>query len=82
MAYYKFIKIKGAESSNTGYFVPRLYQLPFSWRELKLFGLQFVKERLRGWTIWWVSNEEDYIQAVKALYELKRTRIFDFKVSE
>lgn len=81
MAFYKFIKIKGKEGSRTGYFVPRLYHLAFSWRELKQIGLLFVKERLAGWTIWWVENEDDYIQAVKTLNELKKTRIFDYKVS-
>ena len=82
MGIYKFIKIRGKEGSNTGYFVPRLYSLPFMWNELKIFGFQFVKERLAGWTIWYVTNEEDYLRAIDTLNELKKTRIFDFKVSE
>lgn len=81
MGFYKFIKIKGVEGDRTGYFVPRLYHLAFNWRELKYVGFQFVKERLAGWTIWWVNNEDDYIQAIKTLDELKKTRIFDYKVS-
>lgn len=80
--FYKFIKIKGPEGKHTGYFVPRLYRLDFSLRELKQIGFLFVKERLNGWTIWWVENEEDYIRAVETLKELKKTRIFDFKVSK
>lgn len=82
MGFYKFIKIRGMEGKTTGYFVPNLYRLDFSLRELNLFGLQFVKERLNGWTIWWVLNEADYINAIKTLNELKKTRIFDFKVTE
>ena len=82
MGFYKFIKIKGPEGKHTGYFVPRLYRLNFSFRELKEIGFQFVKERLNGWTIWWVENEEDYRRAVETLKELKKTRIFDFKVSK
>ena len=81
MSFYKFIKIKGAEAENTGYFVPRMYKLTFHWRELKIFGLQLVKERLSGWTIWWVRNEDDFIQAVNTLNELKKTRIFDYEVN-
>lgn len=82
MAMYKFIKTRGKEGKSTGYFVPRLYRLDFSLHEFKRFGFIFVKERLKGWTIWWVENEEDYIQAVERLKELKKTRIFDFKVSK
>ena len=82
MTFYKFIKIKGPEGARTGYFVPRLYHLAFSWRELKHVGFQFVKERLAGWTIWWVENENDYNRAIKTLDELKKTRIFEYKVTE
>jgi hypothetical protein len=81
MGCYKFIKIKGREGANTGYFVPRMYQLNWNLTTLKVFGLSYVKERLAGWSIWWVNNEEDYIQAIKTLNELKKTRIFDYKVS-
>lgn len=82
MSFYKFIKIKGAEGGRTGYFVPRLYQLVFNWHELKWVGFRFVKERLTGWTIWWVDNEDDYAQAIKTLNELKKTRIFNYEVIE
>lgn len=82
MCHYRFIKIRGKEGSHTGYFVPRLYKLAFHWRELKHFGFQFVIQRLAGWTIWYVNNEEDYVQAVKKLNELTKTRIFVYKVSE
>lgn len=81
MAFYKFIKIKGVDGKNTGYFVPRLYHLSFAWWELKFCGLQFLKERLKGWSIWWVDNESDYHQAINTLDELKKTRLFDYKVS-
>ena len=79
MAFHRLIKIKGEK--NTGYFVPRMYHLAFSQWELKIFGLRLVKERLNGWDIWWVDNEDDYIRAVDTLNELRKTRIFDFKVS-
>lgn len=80
MAFYKFIKIKGPEGKHTGYYVPRFYQLFFNWRELRFIGIRFVLERLAGWTIWWVYNEYDYIQAIEKLNELKKTRIFDYEV--
>lgn len=82
MGYPKFIKIKGLEGPNTGYFVPKLYRIPFTWTVVKVFGLSYIKERLNGWTIWFVDNEEDYIQAIKALNKLKKTRIFEYEVSE
>ena len=82
MGIYKFIKIKGPEGARTGYFVPNLYQLVWSRSVLKAYGLPYVKERLKGWTIWWVKNEEDYLRAIKRLDELKKTRIFDYMVSQ
>lgn len=81
MAFHKFIKIKGKGGSRTGYFVPRMYQLVCGWHVLKAFGFPYIKDRLSGWTVWWVENEDDYIQAIKTLDELKKTRIFDYKVS-
>lgn len=81
MGFYKFIKIKGKEGSRTGYFVPRMYQLSFNKYVWKIFGFKYLKERLTGWTIWWVENEADYINAINTLNELKKTRIFDFKAS-
>ncbi len=82
MGTYKFIKIRGLEGKNTGYFVPRMYRHIFTIWELKYFGLQFVRERLKGWTIWWVDNHEDHIaQATAILDELKKTRIFDYEVA-
>ena len=82
MVAYKFIKIKGKEGAVTGYFVPRLFQLSCDWRVLKTFGLPYMKDRLAGWTIWFVENEADYIRAIKTLDELKKTRIFDYMVSK
>ena len=81
MGFYKFIKTRGLEGKATGYFVPRMYRYDFDFRELKNFGFLFVKERIRGWTIWWVENEEDYHNAIETLNELKKTRIFDYMVS-
>lgn len=81
MAFYKFIKIKGSDGANTGYFVPNLYQLDWGKVALKIFGFSYVMERLDGWTIWYVNNEEDYIRAIKTLDELKKTRIFVYRVS-
>ena len=80
--YHKIIKIRGTEGAMTGYFVPRMYQLVWSWNVVKAFGLPYIKERLNGWTIWWVDNEEDFARAVNTLNELKKTRWFDFKVVE
>lgn len=80
MAFHRFIKIKGRDGANTGYFVPRMYQIK-GLIALKVFGFSYVKERLNGWTIWWVSSKDDYNQAIKTLDELKKTRIFDYKVS-
>ena len=80
MSIYKFIKIKGPEGAKTGYFVPHLYQLVWSRKIVKAFGLPYVIDRLKGWTIWWVENEIDYALAIKTLDELKKTRIFDYKV--
>ena len=80
MSIYKFIKIKGPESAKTGYFVPHLYQLVWSRKIVKAFGLPYVIDRLKGWTIWWVENETDYALAIKTLDKLKKTRIFDYKI--
>lgn len=81
MGFYRFIKIKGIDGANTGYFVPNLYQLDWSLVALKVFGLSYVKERLNGWTIWWVKNEDDYNRAIETLDELKKTRLFKYMVS-
>ena len=77
---YKFIKIRGPEAARTGYFVPRLYNLGWSWNVVKRFGINYVLDRLAGWTVWWVDNEEDCVQAIKTLEELKKTRIFNYVV--
>ena len=82
MGFYKFIKIKGMDGANTGYFVPRMHKLPFMWSELRIVGLKFVKDRLAGWTIWWVESEEDFATAIKTLDELKKTRTFIYKSCE
>lgn len=77
---YKFIAIKGIEGARTGYFVPHLYELTWSKSILKTLGLKYVFARLRGWTIWWTDTEERYTTAIKTLNELKKTRIFDYKL--
>ena len=82
MAFHRFIRIRGREGANTGYFVPRLYQLSSLRIGSKIFGFSFIKDRLAGWTFWWVDNEDDYINAVKTLKELKKTRIFEFNVQK
>jgi len=79
---YKFIAIKGAEGAKTGYFVPRLYQLVLTKMTLKVFGLRYVIARLKGWTIWWTNSDRDYSNAIKTLDELKKTRIFTYKILE
>ena len=80
MKFYRFIKIRGREGEITGHFVSRMYKLPFFWDEFDRVGFKFMKERLAGWTIWWVENEEDFIHAINKLDELKKTRIFEYKV--
>ncbi|WP_294837444.1 hypothetical protein [uncultured Eubacterium sp.] len=77
---YKFIAIKGVEGARTGYLVPRLYQLVWSKDVLKIFGLRYIIFRLKGWTIWWVENEISYLNAISRLEELKKTRLFTYKV--
>lgn len=82
---YKFIRIKdrpGEGYCNTGYFVPRLYQIVGLRIGLKIFGLRYIKYRLDGWTIWRVENEKDYNVAIKTLNELKKTRLFTYEVSD
>lgn len=81
MGFYKFIKIKGMDGNRVGHMVPNLYKLHFCWRELRNVGLRFVKERLTGCSIWYVTNKTDYQQAINTLNELKKTHIFKYKVS-
>lgn len=38
--------------------------------------------RLKGWTIWWTEGESNYSNAIKVLNELKKTRIFTYKILE
>lgn len=78
MANYKFFKMKGPEAENSGYFVPGLYQLVWCWPVLKRFGLRYVRERLRGNTIWY-TDEAKYDQVIARLEELKKTRIFGYR---
>jgi hypothetical protein len=80
MKVYKFIKIRGYEGARTGYFVPRLYELTCNSYVLERYGFRYIKERLNGWTIWWVENEDDFTQAIQTLEELKKTRLFEYKV--
>ena len=81
---YNFIKIKGLDGMNVGYSVPRMYSLSFNWRLWKYFGYKFmlllIKDWLAGWTIWYVNNEDDYVQAIETLKKLRKTNIFEFKV--
>ena len=80
MGFYKFFRIKGPDGANTGYFVPGMYQLHGIRIGTKIFGLSYVKDRLAGWTYWWVDDEKHFHQAIKTLNELKKTRIFDYQV--
>ena len=77
---HKFIAIRGAEGARTGYFVPHLYRLVWSRTTWKTFGLTYVIARLTGWTIWWTDTERRYALAIRTLYELKKVRIFTYKV--
>ena len=80
MEVYRFIAFKGNDSKKLGYRIPRLYPLFFRISELKQVGFWLVKERLKGWTIWFVTNDEDYKVAKEAIKELKKSHKFDFKV--
>ena len=80
MGFYKFIKIKGLDGKRTGYYVPRMYQLDWSRYIVKALGLSYVMDRLKGWTVWWVGNEEDLKNAIETLDELKKTRMFYYEV--
>lgn len=79
---YKFIRIKGERAKTIGYFVPRLYRIDFHWWTLKRYGFPYLRDRLSGWYIWWVDNEEDLKRAVEGLNELKKTNIFKYEVSK
>ena len=81
MPFHKFIKIKGEGKTYIGYCIPNMYQLVCSWPILKAFGFWYIKERLTGWTIWWVSNEDDYNRAIETLEKLKERCAFVYKVS-
>lgn len=73
------IRIKGRDRDRVGYWTPHLYLLSFSWRELKYVGLEFVKTRLAGWTIWW-SDNDDLITTIGTLNKLKTKMSFDYEV--
>lgn len=77
---YTFIKMRGPDSANTGYFVHRMYKLTGLRYGLKIFGFSYIKDRLNGWTYWWVNDEADFENAKKALKELRKTRIFEYLV--
>lgn len=82
MGFYKIIKIKGIGDSGKyiGYATPRMYRLDFNWRELRVVRLKFVKERLKGWTLWWVENEKDCHAAIMKLNEVKNILPIDYEV--
>lgn len=79
---HKFIRIKGERAKTIGFYVPRLYHLNFDWWTLRRFGLRYLRDRLSGWHIWWVENEEDLKTALDGLHELQKTNIFKIQVSE
>lgn len=80
--YNKFIKIKGNGAKALGYLTPRLYQLVWSKNTLKTFGFLYIIARLKGYTIWWITNKKDFDLAIKNLNELKNARILDYEVCE
>ena len=79
----RFIKIKGIDGKNTRYFVPRMYKLSGGIIGLKvglkIFGFQYIKDILTGWTICY-TDKKYFDQAIKTLDELRKTRIFTYKV--
>lgn len=79
---YKFIRIKGERAKIIGFFVPRLHRLDFDWWTWKRLGFPYLRDRLSGWSIWWVDNEEDLKRAIEGLNELKKTNIFTYEVSK
>ena len=80
MSIYGFIKTRGPEGAKIGYFIPRLYKLVWCWNVVKSFGFPYVKDRLTGWTVWWVESEDDWNRAIENLNELKKTHAFDYLV--
>ena len=82
MTFYKFIKTRGLDGADIGYLVPHMYKLVCCRIVLRVFKLSYVKERLAGWTIWWVEDENDYRRAIDTLNELKKIYVFDYRVSE
>ena len=81
MAFYKFIRTKGPDGKNIGYYAPRMYHLPDG-IALKIFTFQYVKDRLAGWTYWWVDNKDEYIRTMEKLDELRKTHAFIYQVSK
>lgn len=82
MAFHKFIKTKGERAGVIGYYAPRLYSFKSLSHGLKIFGFSYLKDRLSGWHYWWVDSEVDFVNATKALDELKKTNIFTYKYTE
>lgn len=75
------IKGKRADGVPVGYLVPRLIQLTWFYG-LKEFGLQYLWDRLCGWTVWFTVNQEDYDVAFAKLRELQKAHKFMFKTCE
>lgn len=66
---YGLFETKGKEGKIIGYHVPRLYR----W-----YGLRNWK-RIFGVYRWFVTSEEDYINAVNTLHELAKKHDFAFR---
>ena len=77
---YRFIKIRGQKAKTVGYYAPRLYKLGWSWNIVRCLGINYVLDRLAGWTVCWVTNEYDCKTAINILNDLQKTYSFEYKV--
>ena len=77
-----FIKTRGKDCRTIGYRIPKLYYISFTWIVLKNFGLAYVKDRIRGWHVWYAANEDDYNRATFLLELLSRSYSFVAAIEE
>ena len=82
MTIYRIIKIKGDYARRIGWWVRNMYRMEFDRFTWDNLGWRYVKERLSGWTIWYVTTEEDYAKAIETLNDLQKTHLFVYEVMD